>query len=78
MSFSPVRERMPIRPHDAESFNREVDAIHAGSGTPLVASLESAGIERPARRAIAQSGYGRYILIVVTDGKSSDGDPRLA
>lgn len=74
LTFSPVRERVAIAPRNAPEFIKTINSIDPSGGTPLVASIKE-GFDALTAQAIKQSGYGRYILLIVTDGKSSDGDP---
>ena len=74
MTFSPPQERLPIAPHQPSLFTDTVLGVFPGGRTPLVTSIKR-GFDALTEQAIRQSGYGRYILLIVTDGRSSDGDP---
>lgn len=74
MVFRELSEVVPLGVGNRLHFNTAVQTSQAGGGTPLNASIEKA-FERITSQAQLQSGYGEYILVIVTDGKSSDGDP---
>lgn len=74
-TFSPVGERVPIGTQNRPDFVRAVDAASARGQTPLIQSIDL-GFKALTAQALKQSGYGRYILVIVTDGESSDGDPQ--
>lgn len=74
MTFSPPKERLPIGLHQPDLFTDTVRQVFPGGRTPLVTSIMR-GFDALTEQAIRQSGYGRYILLIVTDGRSSDGDP---
>lgn len=73
-TFSPLRERVPLGTDNRELFKDAIMQVQASGGTPLVKSM-ARGYEALTEQARKQSGYGRYILLVVTDGASSDGTP---
>ncbi|RZU98136.1 vWA domain-containing protein [Spiribacter vilamensis] len=56
-----------------EAFRRAVGTTRPGGGTPLRSSLQEAH-ELLAAQGRRQLGYGRYQLIVVTDGAHSSGE----
>lgn len=56
-----------------EAFRRAVGTTQPGGGTPLRSSLQEAH-ELLATQGRRQLGYGRYQLIVVTDGAHSSGE----
>lgn len=74
LSFEPVAELLPLGRGNREQFVGAVGDITAKGRTPLVESL-FLGYKVLTKQAARQSGYGRYILVVVTDGASSDGNP---
>lgn len=56
-------------------FNQQVESISVGQGTPLRAATLS-GYHELTAQAQRQFGYGRYSLIIITDGAASSGqDP---
>ena len=66
---------VPVTPGtgNREAFLRAVDTTRPGGGTPLRSSLEEAH-DLLAAQGRRQLGYGRYQLIVVTDGAHSSGE----
>jgi len=73
-TFSPARELLPLGAVDRDRFLSALSPIRASGGTPLVESMKL-GFQALTNQAQRQSGYGRYVLVVVTDGDSSDGNP---
>ncbi|MGJ8638715.1 MAG: vWA domain-containing protein [Opitutaceae bacterium] len=73
-TFSPVKERLSLGTGNRSEFVKAVNATKPKGGTPLVKAIRT-GFESLTEQARSQSGYGRYILLIVTDGASSDGDP---
>lgn len=72
---NPVKLLAPLRTGDRGYFMEAVDKIKVGGVTPLTRSLVR-GQEILEKQAQAQGGYGAYHLVVITDGASSDGDPK--
>lgn len=68
-----VGERVSIGPASTvrPTFLEAVAALQADGGTPLGATLAEARREL-AEQAARQSGYGEYVVVVVTDGAASD------
>ncbi len=52
---------------------QQVDIIRAGGGTPLGESVERA-YSKIKKQAGTQLGYGEYNLVIITDGRATDGD----
>lgn len=70
-----IDEILPIGRYTAQIFGQNVDDLQAGGGTPLRKALIKS--ERLLREAAqSQGGYGSYNLILITDGQSSDGEPK--
>lgn len=53
----------------------EVETAEPKTGTPLSWAIKEA-YEKITSQARRQLGYGEYYLVVVTDGESTDGDPK--
>ncbi len=69
-----IREALPLTTNRA-TFKQEVAKIQPGSSTPLRSAMEM-GLKVLTGQAQQQLGYGEYHLVVVTDGRASDGqDP---
>lgn len=64
--------RVPLVSNNKDKFNAALDQIRIGDGTPLKSAITKAYYVLE-RQAQAQLGYGRYILLVVTDGEASSG-----
>lgn len=75
LTFSPVKELVPLAPNNRAEFEQAVSSITARGNTPLIRAM-TLGYDALTKQAQKQSGYGRYVLLVVTDGRSSDGNPR--
>jgi len=73
-TFSPLKELVPLGTNNHAAFKEAIMRVEARGGTPLIQSILG-GYEALTAQARTQSGYGRYILLVVTDGDSSDGNP---
>jgi len=54
-------------------FDEAVDAIVIGSGTPLKSATHG-GYEELTEQGQRQFGYGRYSLVIITDGSPSAGE----
>ncbi|EDY82025.1 von Willebrand factor type A domain protein [Verrucomicrobiia bacterium DG1235] len=74
LTFDPVRELLPLGRGNRQAFIGSVSQIRAKGRTPLVESIVT-GYRVLTEQAQRQSGYGRYVLVIVTDGASSDGNP---
>ena len=75
VTFDASGVNVPVVPAtgNREAFLRAVGTTRAGGGTPLRSSLREAH-DLLAAQARRQLGYGRYQLIVVTDGAHSSGE----
>lgn len=69
-----TRMVLPIEKNNKHKFVEALDSINASGGTPLVESMKLS-YDILTKQAQKQGGYGRYFMIVVTDGASGDGDP---
>jgi len=67
-----VSERAPLGT-GRDDIIRQVNAVAAGGWTPLGQSVETA-YDRLCAQGKRQLGYGEYILVVVTDGRATDGN----
>jgi len=66
-----VRELLPMGKYSADEIAKAIAPIKAGGGTPLGAAIGQArGVINERRQA--QQNYGRYRMLVVTDGEASD------
>ena len=65
--------RVPLAVGNRDVLLNEVDNISIGSGTPLQSSIKKAYFELKTR-AYQQLGYGRYSLVIVTDGEANSGE----
>ncbi|MFK7961604.1 MAG: VWA domain-containing protein [Phycisphaerales bacterium] len=63
---------VPLGPVDRDAVSDAINGVVAGGKTPLGRHLKIAADRLLAQRA-EQRGYGTYRLLVVTDGKASDG-----
>lgn len=74
LTFEPTRELVELGPDNHQQVLKYTRRIVPTGRTPLYNSIKrgSRALETQARR---QSGYGTYKLIIVTDGRSTDGDP---
>lgn len=64
--------RVPLGTNNKVAFNAALDKISIGSGTPLKSAITAAYYVLE-RQAQTQLGYGRYILLIVTDGEANTG-----
>jgi Ca-activated chloride channel homolog len=71
-----IRELLPIGPIVGDAVVRAIAPIRASGSTPLVGAMRraAAALTEQGRR---QSGYGEFHLVVVTDGESTDGNPKV-
>lgn len=74
---SGTSERVPIGKNNREAVLRAIDAIRADGGTPLNSSI-ARGVDVLRTQREKQLGYGRFTLVVVTDGEATDGDKGAA
>ena len=65
--------RVPLAVGNRDIFLNEVDNISIGQGTPLRSAIKIAYFELK-NRAYQQLGYGRYSLVIVTDGEANAGE----
>jgi len=65
--------RVPLAVGNRDVFLNEVDNISIGQGTPLQSAIKKAYFELKTR-AYQQLGYGRYSLVIVTDGEANSGE----
>ena len=73
--FGDIKNDNPVQigPKDLHTLNSAIDAIRTGGGTPLGAYMQRASNQLLEQRQ-KNLGYGRYKLLVVTDGEATDGD----
>lgn len=73
--FGDIKNDNPVQigPKDLYALNSAIDTIRAGGGTPLGAYMQKASNQLLEQRQ-KNLGYGRYKLLVVTDGEAGDGD----
>lgn len=64
--------RVPLGINNRTQFLAAVDNIVVGQGTPLKSSIRS-GYDALTEQGKRQLGYGRYSLVIVTDGEASSG-----
>ncbi len=63
----------PLGPRDDQKLNISINMIQAGGGTPLGFYIKK-GADRLLQEKTRQMGYGKYKLLIVTDGEAQDGD----
>ncbi|MEM7251635.1 MAG: vWA domain-containing protein [Pseudomonadota bacterium] len=69
-------ERVKIGPNRHEQVVQAVDRAVAGAGTPLNSAIAQAYVSLT-QQAQRQLGYGEFHIVVITDGRASQGqDPR--
>ncbi|MBI5154183.1 VWA domain-containing protein [Candidatus Poribacteria bacterium] len=66
-----LRRVLELGQHDAAAIDSAVRPIEAGGSTPLGASVDEARKMLESQRE-RQQGYGRFEVLVVTDGEASD------
>ena len=73
--FGNIKNDNPVQigPKDLARLNSAIDAIRTGGNTPLGAYMQRASNQLLEQRQ-KNLGYGRYKLLVVTDGEATDGD----
>lgn len=73
--FGNIKNDNPVQigPKDLTRLNSAIDAIRTGGNTPLGAYMQRASNQLLEQRQ-KNLGYGRYKLLVVTDGEATDGD----
>lgn len=69
---SQIHELVPLGSNNRQQFSGRVQSASADGGTPLRDAI-STGYARLEQQAVRQLGYGRYILVVVTDGQANPG-----
>jgi uncharacterized protein YegL len=69
---SQIRELVPLGTGNRQQLAEQVQSASAAGGTPLRDAI-STGYARLEQQAVRQLGYGRYILVVVTDGQANPG-----
>jgi Ca-activated chloride channel homolog len=67
--------KVPLGQNNRSEFLAAVQEAKATEGTPLCRAITKAS-EELSRQKLRQLEYGEYHLVIVTDGASSDGDPR--
>jgi len=72
-----ISERVPLGLKNREQFNTQLKSVTISGGTPLKSAMKIA-YENLTSQAKKQLGYGRYQLVVVTDGQANDGEDPLA
>lgn len=72
-----IHELTPLAPGNRRQFAEAAQAVAASGDTPLKDAV-SAGYARLEAQAVRQLGYGRYVLVVVTDGYASPGQEPAA
>lgn len=70
----PYIELSELNSSNRENFIDQISLLKVRGGTPLVKSIHKAYLYLT-KQASKQKSYGSYHLIIVTDGKSGDGDP---
>lgn len=63
---------VPLGPRNIALLNKSIDSIQTGGSTPLGEYLEKAANQLLQQRQ-KNMGYGRYKILVVTDGEATDG-----
>jgi len=67
--------RVPLSSNNRAEFTDAVKSVSVGGGTPLRSAVYD-GYKELTKQGQSQFGYGRYILVIVTDGAASSGqDP---
>lgn len=67
-----IHELVPLGSGNRQQFSETVQSAYAAGDTPLRDAI-STGYARLEQQAVRQLGYGRYILVVVTDGQANPG-----
>lgn len=67
-----IRELAPLDSGSRQQFAEAVQTAYASGDTPLKDAVK-AGYAALEKQAVRQLGYGRYVLVVVTDGYASPG-----
>lgn len=65
--------RVSLAVGNRDIFLNEIDNISIGQGTPLKSAIKTAYFELKTQ-AYHQLGYGRYSLVIVTDGEANSGE----
>jgi len=66
-------ERVPLGLNNRDNFNAQVNSVIISGGTPLRSAMKIA-YDKLTSQAQKQLGYGRYQLVVVTDGQANSGE----
>jgi Ca-activated chloride channel homolog len=74
---SKIYNLVPLGTGNRQQFNETVQSASASGGTPLRDAI-SAGYAQLEKQAVRQLGYGRYVLVVVTDGQANSGQEPAA
>ena len=70
-----IYELVPLGTGNRQQFNETAKSASASGDTPLKDAINT-GYAHLEQQAVRQLGYGRYVLVVVTDGQASPGqDP---
>jgi uncharacterized protein YegL len=69
---SKIYELVPLGTGNRQQFAETVQSASASGGTPLKDAI-STGYAHLEQQAARQLGYGRYVLVVVTDGQANSG-----
>lgn len=72
-----VSERLPLAPAQRDAFLAALGEIRPAARTPLGSAIEQ-GYDALLAQGRRQLGYGDYHLVVVTDGRASDGEDPTA
>jgi len=64
-----IHELVPLGNDNRPQFAKAVQSAYAAGETPLLNAI-STGYARLEEQAVRQLGYGRYVLVVVTDGQA--------
>lgn len=65
--------RVPLGTGNRAAFQSAVDSIRIGGGTPLRSAIE-VGFVALSKQGQSQFGYGRFTLVIVTDGAANQGE----
>ncbi len=71
-----IETLVPLGTDNRDAFVAAADKVHPGGGTPLRSAMQAAH-ELLSDRARYQLGYGRYQIVMITDGEHSDGENPL-
>ena len=65
--------KLQLGTNNREQFQSVIEHITPDGGTPLLSAMKI-GYDELTKQAKRQLGYGRYILLVVTDGEANAGE----